>query len=253
VTRDPRQAEITGLPPPAPPRPPDGLGALRAVMFDLDGLLVDSEPLWFEAERTVMARLGGQWGAADQHALIGGSLDRTVSYLLARAERRAGRGEVARWLLEGMTGLMLARGLPVQPGARELVAEVAGAGLPYALVTSSARQIMRAALAVTGLRFPVTVCGEDVGRTKPDPEPYLLAAARLGVPPPGCVACEDSPNGVAAARAAGCPVIAVPSVPIPPGPGVMTVESLAMVNLSVLVEIAGRKPDGPGRAVTEKF
>ena len=251
MTRDPRQAEITG--PPAAPRPPDGLGALRAVMFDLDGLLVDSEPLWFEVECTVMARLGGQWGAADQHALIGGSLDRTVSYLLARASRPASRAQVARWLLEEMTGLMLARGLPVQPGARELVAEVAGAGLPYALVTSSARQIMRTALAVTGLRFPVTVCGEDVGRTKPDPEPYLLAAARLGVPPPGCVACEDSPNGVAAARAAGCPVIAVPSVPIPPGPGVKTVESLAMVNLSVLVEIVGKKPDGPGQAVTEKF
>jgi HAD superfamily hydrolase (TIGR01509 family) len=212
--------------------------ALRAVLFDLDGLLVDSEPLWFEAERTVMARLGGPWGAADQHALIGGSLDRTVSHLLAKAERPAGRDEVARWLLDEMTWLVRTRGLPLQPGAGELVSEVAGAGIPRALVTSSARQIMLAALAVTGLSFPVTVCGEDVSRTKPDPEPFLLAAARLGVPPRGCVALEDSPNGVAAARAAGCPVIAVPSVPIPPRRGVLMVKSLTVVDLSLLMEIA---------------
>jgi beta-phosphoglucomutase-like phosphatase (HAD superfamily) len=97
---------------------------------------------------------------------------------------------------------------------------------------------MLAALAVTGLSFPVTVCGEDVSRTKPDPEPYLLAAARLGVPPAGCVALEDSPNGVTAARAAGCPVIAVPSVPIPPRQGVLMVKSLSVVDLSLLKEIA---------------
>ena len=78
---------------------------------------------------------------------------------------------------------------------------------------------MDAVLKVTGLSFGVTVCGEDVQRGKPDPEPYLLAAALLGVPPAGCVVLEDSPTGIAAARAAGCPVIAVPSVPVPPGPG----------------------------------
>jgi HAD superfamily hydrolase (TIGR01509 family) len=230
-------------------------GALRAVLFDLDGLLVDSEPLWFEVERAVMARLGGQWGPGDQEALIGGSLDRTVAYVLAKAGRPppGGPGQVARWLLDGMTKLMLARGVPVQPGARELLAEVAAAGIPYALVTSSARQIMDAALAVTGMSFPVTVCGEDVRRTKPDPEPYLLAAARLGVPPPGCVVLEDSPNGVAAARAAGCAVIAVPSVPIPPGSGFVIAKSLTVVDLAMLADLAGSNSDGPGRAVTEKF
>jgi HAD superfamily hydrolase (TIGR01509 family) len=229
-------------------------GALQAALFDLDGLLVDSEPLWFEVECTVMARLGGRWGPADQAALIGGSLDRTVTYLLARAAQpaRASRHEVARWLLDEMTALMLARGVPVKPGARELLAEVAGAGIPHALVTSSARQIMQTALAVTGLTFPVTVCGEDVRRTKPDPEPYLLAAARLGVPPGGCVVLEDSPSGAAAARAAGCPVIAVPSVPIPAMTGVVTVKSLAAVDLAMLEEIAHSNCDVPDWAVTEK-
>jgi HAD superfamily hydrolase (TIGR01509 family) len=215
-------------------------GTLQAVLFDLDGLLVDSEPLWFEVECAVAARLGGPWGPADAGALIGGSLDRTVSYMLARAAQpaRASRDEVARWLLDGMTGLMLARGLPVKPGARELLAEVAGAGIPHALVTSSARQIMLAALTVAGMSFPVTVCGEDVRRTKPDPEPYLLATARLGLAPAGCVVLEDSPSGAAAACAAGCPVIVVPSVPIPAMPGIVIVESLAVVDLVMLAEIA---------------
>jgi HAD superfamily hydrolase (TIGR01509 family) len=230
-------------------------GALQAALFDLDGLLVDSEPLWFEVECAVMARLGGQWGPADQAALIGGSLDRTVTYLLARAAHpaRASRHEVARWLLDEMTGLMLARGLPVKPGARELLAEVAGAGLPHALVTSSARQIMQAALAVTGMPFPVTVCGEDVRRTKPEPEPYLLAAARLGAAPGGCVVLEDSPSGAAAARAAGCPVIAVPSVPIPATPGIVTVKSLAVVDLAMLAEVADGNYEVQGQHVSEKL
>lgn len=229
-------------------------GALRAVLFDLDGLLVDSEPVWFEVERAVMAKLGGQWGPGDQEALIGGSLERTVAYLLTKAGRPAPArpDEVARWLLDGMTELVLAHGVPVKPGARELLAEVAGAGIPHALVTSSARQIMDAALTATGMRFPVTVCSEDVRRTKPDPEPYLLAAARLGVPPPGCVVLEDSPNGVAAARAAGCPVIAVPSVVIPAGPGFVTVKSLTVVDLAMLAGIAAGHRDGSTQAVTEK-
>jgi beta-phosphoglucomutase-like phosphatase (HAD superfamily) len=143
--------------------------------------------------------------------------------------------------------------VPLRRGAAELLAEVAGAGLPHGLVTSSVRQIMDTALAVTGMTFPVTVCADDVSRTKPDPEPYLKATAALGLPPAGCVVLEDSPNGVAAARAAGCPVVAVPSVPVPRGPGIVTVKSLSVVNLAMLADVAGRKSDGRGRAVTEKF
>ena len=79
------------------PRPPRRPAALRAVLFDMDGLLVDSEPLWFEVECAVMARLGGQWGAADQQALVGGSLPRTVAYLLARAVQPASPEQVGRW------------------------------------------------------------------------------------------------------------------------------------------------------------
>lgn len=214
---------------PLPSAVPDGQGragwaGLRAALFDMDGLLVDSEPLWFEVERAVMARLGGQWDPDDQRALLGGSLRRSVGYMLGKAaagrppgQPAADPAEVARWLLNGMTELMFARGLPLLPGAGELLAEVAAEGLPHALVTSSQRQIMSAALAVTGLRFPVTVCAEDVRRGKPDPEPYLRAASLLGAEPEGCVVLEDSPSGIASGQAAGCAVIAVPSMPLPGG------------------------------------
>ena len=148
---------------------------------------------------------------------------------------------------------MLARGLPLQPGAARLLAALDAAGVPCALVTASSRAIMDAVLKVTGLSFGVTVCGEDVRRGKPDPEPYLLAAALLGVPPAGCVVLEDSPTGIAAARAAGCPVIAVPSVPVPPGPGLITVKSLDEVGFDLLERAVTGNSDGQGHAVTEKF
>ena len=234
------------------PRPPPGL---LAVLFDMDGLLVDSEPLWFVIEREVAGRLGAPWGEADQEALIGGSLQRTVSYLLAKAEEpvTAGREDVGDWLVAGMARLVLARGLPLQPGAARLLADLEAAGVPCALVTASSRVIMDAVLKVTGLSFGVTVCGEDVLRGKPDPEPYLRAAALLGVPPTGCVVLEDSPTGIAAARAAGCPVIAVPSVPVPPGPDLTTVKSLDDVGFDLLKRAVAGNSEGRDRAVTEKF
>jgi HAD superfamily hydrolase (TIGR01509 family) len=141
-----------------------------------------------------------------------------------------------------MAALILARGLPLQPGAGPLLAGLAAAGVPCGLVTASSRAIMEAVLTVTGLSFGVTVCGEDVRRGKPDPEPYLLAAARLGVPPAGCVVLEDTPTGAAAARAAGCPVIVVPSVPVAPVPGVLTLESLASVDLVMLERVLAGNP-----------
>jgi HAD superfamily hydrolase (TIGR01509 family) len=199
-----------------------------AVLFDMDGLLIDSEPLWLEAETAVMARLGADWTPADQAQLLGGSLVRTVRYLLGKATRPASPGQVADWLMTRVTELIRDRGVPLRPGARELLAEVAAAGLPHALVTSSERGFMDAVLARTGLRFDVLVCADDVSMTKPDPEPYLLAAKLLGTDPARCVALEDSPNGVASAQAAGCRVIAVPSlIPIEPAPGRTVVRSLA--------------------------
>ncbi len=155
--------------------------ALKAVLFDMDGLLVDSEPLWFEVEHAVMSRLGGDWTPQDQQALVGGSLHRSVDYLLDRASRPASHDEVAGWLVGGMADLLAEREAAMMPGAIELLGQVAAAGIPRVLVTSSERVIMDtvlASLAKHDIAFTATVCGADVRHPKPDPEPYRRAAAR---------------------------------------------------------------------------
>jgi HAD superfamily hydrolase (TIGR01509 family) len=217
---------------------------LQAVTFDMDGLLVDSEPLWFEAEAAIMARMGSPWGPADQEHLIGGSLTRSSAYMQRKAVRPATQEDIGLWLVQGMADLVRARGVQVMPGALELLAEVAAAGLPHALVTSAEPEIMAAALDSIGVRFPVTVCAADVARGKPDPEPYLRAAALLGVAPARSVALEDSPTGITSAHAAGYTVVAVPSVPPPPGLARLTVPSLRMVDLATLREAAARHAPG---------
>lgn len=218
----------------------EGRVSLAAVLFDMDGLLVDTEPLWLETETEVMGRLGAPWTARDQEALLGGSMERTVSYVLARAERPVPPQTVARWMLNGMLERTRAGRVVIRPGAREIIAEVAAAGVPYALVTSSQRPFAQAVLDATGLPFPVTVCGDDVASTKPAPDPYLLAAKLLDADPEHCVALEDSPNGAASAASAGCRVVAVPSlVPIAPVPGRrMVVPALTEVSLAALREFA---------------
>jgi HAD superfamily hydrolase (TIGR01509 family) len=210
------------------------------VLFDMDGLLVDTEPLWFETEGEVMARLGGApWTKDDQEALLGGSMDNTVGYLLARARRRASPADVARWMTDGMLKRAAQGRVTVRPGARALLAEVTAATVPCALVTGSQRPFTEAVLTSTGFRFPVVVTGDDVTRTKPDPEPYLLAAKLLDVDPQQCVALEDSPNGVTSATAAGCHVVAVPSLlPIPSAPRRLVTPSLTEVTLKTLQTLA---------------
>ena len=205
----------------------------------MDGLLVDTEPLWFETEADVMARLGAPWTKQDQEQLLGGSMDNTVGYLLARATRPVPPADVARWMTEGMLRRAAEGRVVVRPGARELLNEVAATGIPYALVTGSQRPFTEAVLASTGFRFPVTVTGDDVARTKPDPEPYLLAAKLLDADPEQCVALEDSPNGVASATGAGCLVVAVPTLlPIPAAPRRLVVPSLSGITLATLRALA---------------
>jgi HAD superfamily hydrolase (TIGR01509 family) len=221
-----------------------GPRGLQAVLFDMDGLLVDSEPLWFEVETEIMARMGGAWSRADQQQLVGGQLAHSLGYMLARAARPEPEETVTRWMADGITGLVRQRGVPMLPGARELKAEVSAAGVPCALVTSAQRDLMEAVLEATGAAFDATVCSADVQFGKPDPEPYLLGAKLLGVDPGGCVALEDSPNGIASAEAAGCAVIAVPNVaPVPPRAGRVIAASLREVNLARLREVAASRPN----------
>jgi HAD superfamily hydrolase (TIGR01509 family) len=211
--------------------------ALQAVFFDMDGLLVDTEPLWFEVEHSVMTRLGGDWTPRDQQALVGGSLHRSVDFLLSRASRPASHEQVAGWLTGGMADLLAEREAAVMPGAIDLLVQVRAAGIPRVLVTSSERAIMDAVLASLArhdIAFTATVCGADVRRPKPDPEPYQRAAALTGADPRRCVALEDSPNGVASALAAGCATVAVPGIAhVQPRPGLTIVASLADVDLAL--------------------
>jgi HAD superfamily hydrolase (TIGR01509 family) len=217
----------------------DSPAALAGVLFDMDGLLVDTEPLWFEVEKSVMADLGaGEWTPADQQELVGGSLRKSVAYMIGRATRPADPDLVATWLIDGMASLLATGAIEPMPGAVELVGAVRAAGLPYALVTSSERVIADAvlgALARLGVRFDVIVCGTDVACPKPDPEPYRLGAKLLGVDPRRCVALEDSPNGVASALAAGCVTVAVPGLaPVEGQPGLHVAASLAELDLDRL-------------------
>ncbi|GAA2453149.1 HAD family phosphatase [Actinomadura vinacea] len=209
-----------------------GNGGLGAVLFDMDGLLIDSERLWLEVETEVMAWLGGSWGPEQQEHLVGGSLDSAVAYMLDLTGAAASPEEVGRRMLEGMAG-RLETAVPMMPGAKDLLAEVRAAGVPAALVSSSHRRLIEPALEAIGREhFVLSVAGDEVSRTKPDPEPYLTAARRLGLPPGRCVVLEDSPNGVAAAEAAGCVTVAVPCLlPIPPAPGRTVVESLHDIDL----------------------
>ncbi|HYN74704.1 MAG TPA: HAD family phosphatase [Candidatus Limnocylindria bacterium] len=200
---------------------------LQAVLFDMDGLLVDTEHAWFEAERRVMAELGGPWGDADALAMVGGPLTRVARYMVDLAGGGGDAARVEQLLVDTMADLLEA-GADHRPGADDLLEDLVSAGVPCALVSSSPRVLVEAVLdSVGGDRFAFTIAGDEVERTKPFPDPYLAAVTRFGAAPARCIVLEDSPTGVAAGEAAGCVVVAVPfAVPIDPAPGRIVVGSL---------------------------
>jgi HAD superfamily hydrolase (TIGR01509 family) len=187
---------------------------LSAVLFDMDGLLVDTEPAWMRAERAVVAELGGDsWDEADQRAILGLSLPLAIGYLKQRTGSAASAEEIGDRLVDLFLAELDGGSIRMQPGAAELVAEVAEARIPYALVSASVRRIMTLVMAHMidhGVpAFDVSVAGDEVARGKPDPEPYLRAASELGIDIERAVVLEDSPNGVQAGWAAGATVVAV--------------------------------------------
>ena len=211
-----------------------------ALLFDMDGLLVDTEGTWFAVETELMAGLGAPWGEEHQAALVGGPLEKSVQYMLDHADRPdVSPDQLAQALLEGMVRHLRAGPVNWQPGAERLLAQAADAGLPCALVSSSLRPVVDAVLAAIGTEhFAVTVSGDDVAQTKPNPDPYLLAAELLGVDPVRCVALEDSETGASSAVAAGCFTVVVPSlVPVPPEIGDHMVASLTELDLAHLGEL----------------
>lgn len=187
-----------------------------AVLFDMDGILVDSEPVWYDVEDALVERLGGVWSKDHQAKCIGGTVDATCRYILELTGSDVTADELQDELLTSMAS-RFSGALGVHDGALELVDAVRDRGSRTALVSSSFRVLVDAALQWLGPdRFDVVVTGDEVGRGKPHPEPYLTACAALGVDPGTTVVIEDALSGVTSAEAAGCYVVAVPSVaPIP--------------------------------------
>ncbi len=181
-----------------------------AVLWDLDGTLLDSEPLWIRAELELAARYGATWTEADGLELVGNDLPTSGAVIREKMGLPLDAAEIVEELLDYVVAAV-EREARWRPGALELLTEMVDSGVPCALVTMSYRRFVKAALA--GLpedTFAVVVAGDDVSRGKPDPEAYLLAAELLGVSPVDCIAIEDSATGAASAEAAGCHVVTVP-------------------------------------------
>lgn len=195
---------------------------LQAVLWDMDGTLLESENLWDIGLRRLSEHLGGPMTEATREATIGSSTPfalATVFDSLGLARTPEAIAQARTWLYSLM-GEMFAAGLPWRPGAREALALVRSLGLGSALVTNTERELCDFALGTLGREnFDHSVCGDEVPAGKPDPAPYLRAAELLGVDPARCLAVEDSPTGAASAEAAGCTVLVVPSlVEVPAGP-----------------------------------
>lgn len=182
-----------------------------AVLWDFDGTLADSEPLWAEVQHAILREGGVQWSEERMSQFIGAGTERTAA---AMAESMGGGVTLAELVLEIEHRVSdgLRAGLPWLPGARELLAEVSAAGVPSAIVTASSRLIMSAVAEHLPQEVRFVVTGDDVSASKPDPEGYLQAAARLGVRPHDVVALEDSVPGTTAALRAGAVVYAVPAL-----------------------------------------
>lgn len=193
--------------------------APAAVLFDMDGTLVDSEKVWDISLADTAAWLGGELSVKTREHMVGSSMARSVAMMHDELGIDADPEASAAYLTE-RTAELFSGPLPWRPGARELLDAVSAAGIPMALVTATHRRLTMLALNTIGAgRFQAIVCGDEVSRGKPHPEPYLRAADLLGVAPRDCLVIEDSVLGVRAGEAAGCSVLGVPSeVPLPPGP-----------------------------------
>jgi HAD superfamily hydrolase (TIGR01509 family) len=221
---------------------PENTGLLlQAVLFDMDGTLVDTEPYWIAAEYALVESFGGTWTDQHAHALVGNALLDSAVYIRKHGGVDLDPPVIVERLLDEVVIAAQAE-IPWRPGARELLAEVAERGIPCALVTMSyARLAETMTDQLPPGTFAAVVTGDQVNDGKPHPEAYLTAAARLGADPVYCVAIEDSPTGVASAEAAGCVVVGVPHhVKIEAAPGRAIVDSLTSLHVDMLEALVRR-------------
>ncbi|GGM66361.1 haloacid dehalogenase [Micromonospora sonchi] len=215
-----------------------------AVLFDMDGTLVDSERLWDVALVELAQTYGGTLSTAARRAIVGTAMAESMRILHDDIGQPHRDPDVSAAWVNARILELFRGGLRWRPGALALLGAVRQARIPTALVTSSGRALVEIALDTLGRdSFDVVVCGDEVDAAKPHPEPYLTAARLLGVPIERCVAIEDSPTGVASAVAAGAAVLAVPAeVPLAPRDGVHQLESLLAVDLDLLAGLLRRTP-----------
>ena len=223
----------------APVDPVSGRALPAAVLWDMDGTLIDTEPYWIAAETALVVESGGTWTHEDALSLVGSDLLAAARVLQERGGVRLERAEIVERLVASVSDAM-SREMPWRPGAREVLERLREAGVPCALVTMSYQVLgERLVAAVPAGTFAAVVTGDQVTRGKPDPEPYLVAAARLGVDPASCVAFEDSPPGLASATASGARVVGVQSVlPLPQRADLSRVPNLEPVDLSMIAAVA---------------
>ena len=210
-----------------------------AVLFDLDGTLVDTEPYWIDVEMELATRDGGTWTHADGLGLIGSDLRHSARVLREQGGLQGTDQEIIDALVAGVAQRNATHGIRWRPGARALLDELHAARVPCAIVTMSYRTLAESVVALLpdGMIHTI-VGGDDVQQGKPHPEPYLLAAARLGVDIAHCIGVEDSPTGIASVEAAGARAIGVPFLlHLHRAPGRSRVESLASLTLADLQAI----------------
>jgi HAD superfamily hydrolase (TIGR01509 family) len=218
------------------------MGALEAVLFDMDGTLVDTEPYWIAAEYALVESFGGTWTDEHAHAIVGNALIDSARYIREHGGVDLDPPEIVTRLLADVVAATT-REIPWRPGALPLLAELREHAVPCALVTMSYVELART---MTGRlpegTFAAVVTGDQVNDGKPHPEAYLTALDRLGVSAAGSIAIEDSPTGVRSAEAAGCLVLGVPHrVPIEPAPGRVLIDSLRDLDVARLTELAQRR------------
>jgi HAD superfamily hydrolase (TIGR01509 family) len=213
---------------------------IEAVVFDLDGVLVDSEQVWDAARRDVVARHGGTWKDSATRDMLGMSSPEWSRYVVDELGAQLTPEEVNAAVVDAML-VRYREALPLLPGAREAVQRLAE-DFALGLASSSNREVIDLVLdemGVTGC-FAASVSSEEVGRGKPAPDVYLEAARRVGVPPDGCTAIEDSENGLRSAHAAGMRVIAIPNPHFPPDPSALALADVELPDLDALTADVAR-------------
>ncbi|MFZ3468095.1 HAD family hydrolase [Streptomyces sp. 4.24] len=217
---------------------------LAAVLFDMDGTLVDTETLWWLTTEEIAADLGHALTDTDAPEVVGRAVEDTAAHLV-RVARAGDPAAVAR----ALTGSFFRRveaGAPMRPGAQALLTALEREGVPFALVSASPRVVVDSVVggSLAHVPFAFTLSADDTARTKPHPEPYRTAAARLGATPRACVAVEDSPDGAASAEAAGCGLLVVPSLlPVPASPVRTFAHSLESVTPATLRACLAAPPE----------